>query len=421
MIITQLNIVLAVLGALLLILGLTSGLIKRLHASEPLAAVLAGILLGPYGLDVFSIGAWVDLPTLLHEAARFTLAIAVMEAALRLPDFYMFRQWRGVAVMLGLVMPLMWLISGAVIGVIMGLPPLLALLIGGVIASTDPVIASAIVTGDAANHLIPARIRSLMTAESGANDGFAHLFVALPLLLLSLPLGEAIRDWSLHVLLWEVFVAAAIGLVMGYLAGRTMYWCRDRLHAERTSLQSIGLALSITVMGIVGLLGGNDVLAVFAAGIGLNAVVSGRLNEEKAQIQEVVKRFFELPIFVLFGMVIPAQGWIQLGWKAPALAVAILLLRRIPAMLLIRPLVPELHNLTDALFVGWFGPVGIAAILYASHISQVDGSPIVWVITSLIIASSVLAHGLTATPLTRWYGKHNDVPPETVPPQAIEA
>jgi NhaP-type Na+/H+ or K+/H+ antiporter len=169
----------------------------------------------------------------------------------------------------------------------------------------------------------------------------------------------------------------------------------------------VGLALSLTTIGVVGLLGGNDVLACFAAGAGLDARVSGRMHEEKAHFHEIIKRFFELPIFVLLGIVIPWQGWYVLGWRAVPLVIAILLLRRIPAMLFARRFIPQIRTIPDALFIGWFGPMGIAALLYASFAVERVESPTVWIVSSLIIFASVIAHGITAKPLTEWYGRQN--------------
>jgi hypothetical protein len=87
------------------------------------------------------------------------------------------------------------------------------------------------------------------------------------------------------------------------------------------------------------------------------------------------------------------------------LVVAVLLLRRLPAMLLICPMIPILRRRADTLFIGWFGPVGVATIYYASHVEQRLGAPFIWDVASLVICASVLVHGLTSTHLTRLYGR----------------
>ena len=159
------------------------------------------------------------------------------------------------------------------------------------------------------------------------------------------------------------------------------------------------------------MLGLDGVLAVFVAGIAFNVVASRGPEEStdalerKGRLQEAVTRFFDLPIFVLLGMALPWEGWLELGWGGLALAVAVLLLRRLPGMLALRPLLGQVRGRADALFMGWFGPIGAAALYYATLGLRETGTEEVWVVGSLAICASVLAHGITATPLTALYGR----------------
>ena len=86
-------------------------------------------------------------------------------------------------------------------------------------------------------------------------------------------------------------------------------------------------------------------------------------------------------------------------------ALAVLLLRRPPVLLLLRPLLPSVRSLADALFLGWFGPIAVAAIYYASLIEHKLGNPLIWHVVSLVVCASVVVHGVTATSLTRLYGR----------------
>jgi sodium/hydrogen antiporter len=86
-------------------------------------------------------------------------------------------------------------------------------------------------------------------------------------------------------------------------------------------------------------------------------------------------------------------------------AAAVLLLRRLPAVLVLRPLLGELRGFKDLLFLGWFGPVGAAALYYSAFSVRESGIEVVWELGSLVICASVLAHGLTDTPLTKLYGR----------------
>jgi NhaP-type Na+/H+ or K+/H+ antiporter len=84
----------------------------------------------------------------------------------------------------------------------------------------------------------------------------------------------------------------------------------------------------------------------------------------------------------------------------------VLLLRRLPAILLLNRLIKPIENIQEALFVGWFGPIGVAAIFYAGYSLRQAGVEEVWLVCSLMICASIVAQGLSATPLTKLYGKY---------------
>jgi sodium/hydrogen antiporter len=398
---------LAAVGGLLLLLGMLGGLLKeRTPVSEPLIALLAGVLIGPAVLGLLDLADLGDQTLILEEAALVTLGVALVGVALRLPVGYSSRNWRLLFVLLGIVMPLMWLAGGLLVYLILGVPFWVAALIGAIVTPTDPVVASSIVAGGVAERNLPAPLRHTISAESGFNDGLALPFVVLPVLVLTEPPGEAVVHWLTHTVLLEIVVGAALAALMGYLAGKTLGWAERKETMERTSLLTISLALSLTVLGVTELLQLNGVLAAFVAGIVFNFAGSSDAKESQEEIQEAISRFFDLPIFVLLGMALPWKGWLELGPSALLLVAGVLLLRRLPAVLALRPMLGPLRTKgKDVLFLGWFGPVGAAALYYAAFSLRETGVEEVWTIGSLVICASVLVHGVTATPLTKLYGK----------------
>ncbi len=398
---------LAAVGGLLLLLGMLGGVLKeRTPVSEPLVALLAGVLIGPAALGLLDLAGLGDQTVILEEAALVTLGIALVGVALRLPVGYASTHWRLLVVLLGVVMPLMWLAGGFLAYLILGLPFWVAVLVGAIVTPTDPVVASSIVAGGVAERNLPAKLRHAISAESGFNDGLALPFIALPVLVLTEPPGEALSHWLTHTILLEITAGAAVAALMGYAAGKTLRWAEANETMERTSLLTISLALSLTVLGVTELLHLNGVLAAFVAGVVFNWAGSSDAKESQEEIQEAISRFFDLPIFVLLGMALPWEGWLALGWKGPVLVAAVLLLRRLPAVLALRPFLGPLRGTTkDVLFLGWFGPIGAAALYYAAFSLRETGIEEVWVVGSLIICASVLVHGVTATPLTKLYGK----------------
>ena len=402
----ELNIALATIGGLTLALSLVAGLMhsKVYFLSEPMAAVILGVVIGPLGLGIFRLSSFGDPFTIMEQFARLTVGLAVMGAALRLPQRYFREHTRSMAVILVPGMIGMWLVSGGLVYLFLSVPLWVALLIGGIVTPTDPVLAGTIVTGNTAQQYIPSSIRNLLTAESGANDGLAYPLVFLPLLVLQHSPRRALTDWLLSTLLWEVGAAVLVGAAVGAAAGWIERESRKHAFLEETSLLSVTVAFTFAVLGAVKLMGSDGILAAFVAGLLFNRFADATDEADEQKVQETVLRLFTFPIFVFFGVALPVEQWAALGMAGVALAAAVLLLRRLPMMLLFRQVIPEIEGDRDSLFAGWFGPIGIAALFYAMVAHRILGAEIVWGAASLVIASSVLVHGVTATPFTKLYG-----------------
>jgi sodium/hydrogen antiporter len=403
----ELHLALALGTALVLLLGLLAGFFDdRTIVSQQLVALLIGVLLGPAVFDVIDADTWPHRDHIIEMAARVTLAIGLMEVALRLPPGYPLKQWRALIPLLAIAMPLMWLSAGLLIFVLLGLPFWVALLAGAIVAATDPIAASAIVTSDTAEKNIPERIRHLLSAESGANDGLAYLIVFLPLALLMHTTSDALYHWSTRVLLWEVGFAALLGAGIGYGAARALRWAERTHLTSHDSILAYSLALSLFVVATAYAIGTNDIFCVFVAAATFNAAAGSenRAQEEVAQVG--VNQLLVLPMFALIGLILPWHEWLDLGWKGMLLAVLVLVLRRLPAIILLRPTVRPLRSWGDTIFYGWFGPVGIAAVFYTMLAVRETGLEELWPVTSLIIVASMVAHGMSATHGSKAYGSY---------------
>ncbi|MBA2714018.1 MAG: cation:proton antiporter, partial [Rubrobacteraceae bacterium] len=246
---SELYVSLAAVGGLLLVLGMLGGLLKeRTPVSEPFIALLAGVLIGPAVFRLLDLAKLGNETLILEEAALVTLGIALVGVALRLPVGYASRNWQLLAVLLGIVMPLMWIVSGLMVYLVLGLPFWVSVLIGAIITPTDPVVASSIVSGGVAERNLPAPLRCAISAESGFNDGLALPFVVLPVLVLTRPPGEVLGHWLTHTVLLEIVAGAALAAIIGYVAGKTLRWAERKGTMERTSLLTVSLALSLTVL-----------------------------------------------------------------------------------------------------------------------------------------------------------------------------
>ncbi|MEB3308663.1 MAG: cation:proton antiporter [Snowella sp.] len=414
----ELNLLIAVIGAIILLLGLVSDYFRRnWWTSDPLAALGMGIILGPAVLGWINPTAW-GLPQeqLLEQAARFTMAIGLMGVALRLPQQYFFRHWKSLAILLGFVMPIMWLTSGLLVYWMLDLPFWEAMLVGAAITPTDPIVSNSIVTGGVAEENLPKRIRHIISAESGANDGLAYPFVILCVLILEkttsenqpLTAGNLFPYWLTQVVLWEVGGAVLFGIVGGYLAGRLLKWAERQKTIENSSFLTYSLALSLVVLGTAKLMGTDDILAVFIAGLAFGDVVGGPQRAEEDNVQEAINRFFTLPIFIMLGVMLPWQQWASIGWgNLGGLAILVLLFRRMPAILLLSRWIKPIHNRAETYFVGWFGPVGVAALFYAGFCLRRTEVEAVWLVCAFMICASIIVQGLSVTPLTKKYGQRH--------------
>jgi sodium/hydrogen antiporter len=402
---TQLHIGLAVAGGMVIVLGLLSRPLERVPFTAPLIALVLGIALGPQALNLLRPDEWGERAMIVEAAARLTIAIGLMGVALRLPPDFLPRHTRSLALMILLVLPLMALTTGLLAYWLLAVPLLVALVVGAALSPTDPIVATSIVTGDLAEKSLPQRLRYLLLGESGANDGLAYPLVFLPLLLLTRPLGEALLHWLLVDLLYAVGMSLVLGYVLGHFAGRVLVWAEKHHAIEVHSLFAYTIALTLLVLGAGELLHVDGIFAVLVAGLAFSRAVGTKERVDEERVQEAINRLLTLPIFVLIGLVLPWAAWRELGWGGITFVVALLLLRRLPAVLLLGRAMPELPHRRDVLFAGWFGPLGVAAVFYAVHAVEQTGEEIVWTVASLGIFASVVAHGMTAAPFTRRYAR----------------
>ncbi len=377
-------------GALGVFAVFASAAIRHLPLSEPLIAMLLGVFLGPQVLGVADFGDGIEL---LHTVSEVIIAIALMAVALRFP-------WSTYA---GLRRPVSWLLTVgmlAMAAIVAGLAFLLlgvgfgvAVLLGGALAPTDPVLSSSVVAGRPAEQALPERMRVLLSEESGFNDGLALPLVMAGIVLVDdLGLGRFIVDG-----LGSVVIAVVLGAAIGLGAGWAFRLLDDNLDIEHSAFFVFTIVLALFVLGSVNLAGGDGILAVFVAGLAYNRQVGKRVYSDERAVEEGINRVLVLPVFVLFGAVLPWSDWIHLGWPVVGFALGVLLFRRLPVILLLRPALS--FDWREAWFYGWFGPMGVAAMFFVT-LALEEGvvHEAAWPTVALVVAASTVAHGVTAAP-----------------------
>lgn len=381
---------LAAVGLLGVVVATMSAKMRSLPISEPLLGLTAGIVLGPQVTGVFTFPSLAVEQSVLHEASRILLAISVMAVALRYPFGDIRRHGRALLILLLIVLPVMALVSAGLGWAILGMPVAAAALFGAAISPTDPVLASSVVTGEAAERDLPARDRQLLSVESGSNDG-----LALPLVLVALAVAGPLGAGDAFVeSVWQVAGGVALGAGIGWLGGRALRLGARHGAAVGAPALFFTVVLALGILGAAGLLRVDGVLAVFVGGVAFNIVGTGSERAAEVPIDEAINRFAVLPLFVLFGAALPWRQWHELGWQVAVLVLAVLVLRRIPIVLLMKR--PLRLRTPDALYLGWFGPVGVSALFYLTlEADRLGANETVLAAGSLVLACSTIAFGVT--------------------------
>ncbi|KAL8697719.1 MAG: hypothetical protein Q9201_006970 [Fulgogasparrea decipioides] len=417
-----------ILSAFLLVYAFFSDFIRnRLHLSEPPLATLVGIIFGPQVLDVVNPESWHWQDTVTQEAARVIVSLQVFSVGLELPRAYFSRHWTSVGMMLVPVMTFSWLVTAAFVYGLLGTKWSTALVISACLAPTDPVLAAAVLQGSRFSGRVPRRLRHMLSAETGCNDGmsFPFLYAGL-LMLISSSVGDALRTWFLSTLLWQCSLGLVIGLILGHYSNRALRIAERRDWIDPSSFLAFYILLALLSVGIGSTLGLDDFLVAFGAGTGF-AWDGWFANKTKAtHLSSILELLLNSSMFVYFGAIIP---WAKFApqditpfitpAKLVGLLVLILLFRRIPIVLLLKPLIPDIRTYPEALFCGHFGPMGLGGLFLViearARLETGESIPLphppehhplkteietVWPVVCFILLGSIFVHGCSVTAIS---------------------
>jgi NhaP-type Na+/H+ or K+/H+ antiporter len=256
------------------------------------------------------------------------------------------------------------------------------------------------------NPVVPGRVRRILNVESGLNDG-----LATPVVLFAVAAAAGLTDdhaghGVLEALL-ELLIGAVVGVVVGYLAGRLIDWSRGRGWADRGLLPLATLAVPLLCYYGAVELGGNGFIAAFVAGTAA-AASQARVNDvhESMVLTGLTSTFLSYAVWMLFGVTALTHLEPLLSWQNLVYAVLSLTVVRM-APVAISLIGSGLKRQTVA-FVGWFGPRGLASIIFGLiAFESLHEDPAVTTVLGVIattVVLSVLAHGLTAPPWANRYG-----------------
>ncbi|CEP16972.1 hypothetical protein [Parasitella parasitica] len=412
--ISTFTIAIAILSGFILFFGYISMFLKeRLFLSEALVAVVVGIIAGPLVTNGFNPYSWADHDEITKQLTRCIIAVQVMAVGIELPKHYMKKEWLTMTMLLIPTMMFMWLISGLFIwGLVPPINYLEALVISACICPTDPILANSVVKGRFAEKHVPAHIRNALSAESGANDGMGFPFLFLAIFLIAEDnVGTAIGKWIYITCLFQIALSCVIGIVVGYVARKVLQWSERNHLIDKPSFLAFAIALALFLMSMTGFSGSDDLLACFAAGNAFSWDDWFRHETEEAHFQEVIDMMLNLAIFVYIGAIIPWSdfGNAELGltpWRLVVIGILVLFFRRLPIVLLLKPVMPAMKTYREAIFSGWFGPMGVGAV-FLSIIAKEEleiayegkeapvSIRVISPVVLFIVFCSVIVHGTT--------------------------
>jgi NhaP-type Na+/H+ or K+/H+ antiporter len=386
---------LAIVAAIVFVWGALSARLERYDVTAPIIFVLAGLLLthgllAPLGFE--------PPRDLVKALAEITLVLVLFSDAsrVRLRDL---RSDLGLCLrLLGIGLPLtIGLGMLLALALFSGMNIWLALLVGAALAPTD----AALGAGVMVNPAVPARIRRLLNVESGLNDG-----IATPVVLVAIA-GAATAEHAASIgpgaAVAELALGVLVGVLIGGAGGFVVNVARRRGWAEGGFAGSAVLALAICAYASALALHGNGFVAAFVGGLAYGAT-GGERGERLVPYVEETGALVSLLVWLAFGAIAVVTAFEGLTWQRVLYAVLSLTVIRMAPVAL--ALAGARLGRAAVAFVGWFGPRGLASVVFAllalEDLGQSAG-PAVSVIAFTILLS-VVAHGLTANPLAHRYG-----------------
>ena len=459
--VTKPHLVYLILGGFTTLFMLCSSIIKeRIYLGEASVASLCGVIFGPHAADLINPRSWGNNDMVTMEFSRIVLVVQCFAIGIELPRFYMERHWRSILYLLLPVAIFGWLVMSLIIwGFIPEFSWLDGLLVAAPLTITDPVLASSVMGNGKFAQRVPKHLRDLLSAESGCNDVMATMFMYLSYYSIKYnnDAKYVAEKFFLYVVLYECLFGAIYGFIVGFVARQGIKYAERNGFIDRDSFLVLYFVVALFCAGSGSVLGLEDLLVGFAAGIAFSNDGWFREKTEKSHVTNVIDLLLNLTYFVYLGTIIP---WEQYNngfeglyvWRLVVIAILIILFRRIPVILALKPLIPDIKTWREALFIGHFGPIGVGALFISllargqlehgrrvplSELPDPDSKEfhliyLIWPIVTFVVMASIIVHGssvalfalgkrINTMPLTITYSSSSPEPlPKISAPMPID-
>ncbi|MEP1383373.1 MAG: cation:proton antiporter [Paraglaciecola sp.] len=392
------------LGILVLLFCISSYTIvaKRLSSSlitAPMVFISVGLLLSLIGF--FTNVEIAETTHLIAEIALFVL-LFLDASQINIKHLKYRDNWPLRMLLLGLPLSILF---GTLVGLLLfpNWPWTLIALVAAIMSPTDAALGDAVFK----NKSIPVNIRQTLTIESGLNDGLALPFILFFASLVTAATNEHSANWN-----WLIFggsqvlVGILVGTSMGWLSGKIFVFAEER-NLTTSLYEGIGvLALTGTSYLTASILGGNGFISAFVAGLAFGNVVKGHCRFIY-QFSESEGQLLVWSAFTAIGLGLLPEAIRHLSW--PIVGYIFISLFLVRPLAIYISLIGAKIPFVSKLFLGWFGPRGLATALFALLVSKDlldEYSQSILVVAINGVWISAVLHGVTATPLGKWYGHY---------------
>ncbi|PKH08150.1 sodium:proton antiporter [Moritella sp. Urea-trap-13] len=399
------HVVILIIALIVLFYGFISKKLAQFDVSGPMVFTVLGLICSPFALHITAVEIDAEFVTVLVEIA---LVLVLFSDAALLDLKLLRRSWQIPARLLFIGLPLTIIFSTAVaIWLFPDQPVTYMILLALLLTPTDAALGKAVVS----DPKVPKMIRSSINVESGLNDGIVLPIILTVVALITSGLTRA-DDYS-----WVWYVAEQIvfgmlvGGIIGYLGAKLLNKAIQYNWIEESYQNLIPIALAILAFYLAEAFLGNGFIAAFFAGLYIgNTSAQARIHIE--EFAESEGELFILISFFLFGLAFVPLTLHDISLNVVIYALlSLTVLRMLPVII---SLIGTKLDMASCVFIAWFGPRGIASILYvlivAHEVGDTVGFDTVYAVVTLTILMSIFAHGLSAQPFANLYSKqHKDL------------
>ncbi len=394
----------AILAAFIFIYGMMAERLERTLISGAIVFIVFGLFFGPFGLGILNFNVTSENLKLIVELTLalilFTDAanadLSVLKSSIRLPCRLLL-VGLPITILLGfgvgrLLFPDFSLVEAAILATML--------------APTDAALGKAVVT----NPHVPAKIREDLNVESGLNDG-----ICVPILfaLLAIATNQNTEGSTTQLVLGlfaeEIGIGVLVGASLAVLGTKLGQFCADRNWLSKTWKEVSVVTLAIACFATAQSLGGSGFIASFVGGLVFGGTARRSDKEELLQGSEATGDTVSLITWVAFGSAVVSLAIDNITWSIFLYAIlSLTVIRILPVLFSLSGVSLDLES---KLFVGWFGPRGLASIVFAVIVldANLPNSEMLAITVACTVILSVLAHGLTANP---WAGRYSQKRPQ---------